>query len=208
MNAILELDQLEVRYRTGFGVGPVHGTFGPGLYWLAGRNGSGKTTLLRAMAGELRPKGGSCRVRGLDVYRDHRARGQIAYVAASPDFPDFMTVDEAWRLMASMRGNPRWDGETLRNTLGLDGGLLLSHASAGQRRQAELLAALAGDPDVLLLDEVFTHLDVQASAVLRNWVETWRQTRVVWLIGHHTPQLQPDAHYTIRPGESLVLQSV
>lgn len=89
--------------------------------------------------------------------------------------------------MAALRGAADWDGAALRDRLCVPGSLPLSHCSAGQRRRAELLAALAGDPRVLLLDETFAHLDDHGCEVLRGLVEEWRADGCVVLVHHGVP---------------------
>jgi len=204
-SVILELEDFAVRYRSGFGVGPVSGALGPGVYHLRGENGAGKSSLLRAMCAEIRPHRGSCRVYGEDVWVDVRARRHIAYLAPSPELPVWLHVDEAWRLFASLRGAPEWDGAPWREALGIDPGLRLAHASSGQRRRAELLAATAGDPSVLLLDEVFTHLDTGAVELLCAWIEGWRAERVVIWTGHAEVPVRSDRTFSLERGGALEL---
>ncbi|MEQ1507910.1 MAG: ABC transporter ATP-binding protein, partial [Myxococcota bacterium] len=60
----------------------------------------------------------------------------------------------------------------------------LGHCSAGQRRLAELLAASAGDPPVVLLDEPFANLDPVSTARVADQVTRWRADRVVIVTSH------------------------
>lgn len=180
----LQAEDVLVRYPTGFTVGPVRFALGPGIYQLTGRNGTGKTTLLRCLCGAQRPTSGQVRVCGADPLTDASARATIGYLPAVPELPNFLRIDEAWELLAALRGRPRWDGRALRSQLGLDGAMRLSSASAGQRCRAELLAALAGDPTVLLLDEPFSHLDPGSTQVLNQLLDGYRATRTVLLISH------------------------
>lgn len=177
---------LEIRYPTGFVAGPLDLDVGPGVWRLAGDNGTGKTTLLRAMVGELTPTAGTVRVDGHDPVRDPRARRHVAFVPSRPELPGFLTVDEAWQTLAALRGDPDWDGADLRDTLGLPGEMLLSHGSDGQRRRAELLAGLAADPAVLLLDEPFANLDPEAAAIVAGVLDARRGDHVI-LVAHHGP---------------------
>jgi ABC-type multidrug transport system ATPase subunit len=199
----LTLEGFTLRYRTGFGVGPVDAKLPVGLYHLRGGNGSGKTTLLRGITGELRAKKGSCKVNGRDVWRDHAARALIGYLPASPDQPDFLTLREAARLGAATRGAPGWDLARFADELSLDLDMRIAHMSSGQRRRAELVCALAGDPPVLLLDEPFANLDTQGVEALSRWCQGWRASRVVVLTSHGDLPLEPDASWDVRPNEAL-----
>ncbi len=176
------------------------------MYHLRGGNGSGKSTLLRSMCAEIEPWRGRCLVRGLDTWREPEGRRDLVYVSASPELPEFLRVDECWQFFAAMRGRPDWDGTPWREALGIDGALSLAHASSGQRRRAELLAAMAGDPAVMLLDEVFTHLDVEAVALLAEWIDTWRTDRVILLTSHADLPVSPDVVWEMSAGVALTLE--
>lgn len=176
----------------GAGPGPVSFSLGPGTWRLVGGNGAGKTTLLRVLGGDLRPDHGRVLVEGEDVHRVDRARRHLGWSPAEPDLADHLTVDEAWALMAALRGAPGWDGGAARRELGLPGHARLATLSSGQRRAAELLAALAADPAVLLLDEPFAPLDVRVLGVVRGWFARWRASRVVVFTHHGDPGVPVD----------------
>ena len=189
--------ELRYRYPSGWQVGPVALALGPGVHHLRGANGSGKTTVLRCLCGELRRSEGTLTVGGGDP-RDPGAEGvaarrRVARLAAEPELPDVLTVDEAWQQLAALRGAPGWDGERVRRRLDVPGGLPLGHCSAGQRKLGELLAALAGDPDVLLLDEPFANLDPDHRARVVDMVEGLRADRVIVLTTHGPPPLAVDS---------------
>jgi len=184
MNPLLEANALEVRFGDLFRVGPVSFSMGPGLLYVAGPNGGGKTTLLRALAGELLPSQGNVQVNGHIVHKSVVARRQIAFVPSIPELPGFLTVSEAYQFTASLRQAPGWDGSPFCEQLNLDRDLPLANASAGQRRKAELVCGLAGDPPVLLLDETFAHLDDQSFKCLQGWLADWARSRLIVLTHH------------------------
>lgn len=194
---LLEATDLVAGWSGGFQTAPFDRVLGPGLLWLRGPNGTGKSTLLATLAGGRPAVRGWARVRGADVWTQPEARHHVALVPAQPELPGFLTVDEAWQLLAALRGTPTWTGAPYCDALGLPGDLRLAHASAGQRRKAELVAALAGDPEVLLLDETFAHLDADACAVLAGWIDGWRAERAVVLVHHGEPPLSPDADHAL-----------
>ena len=188
--------------KTGFSVGPIDLDLGPGLHYLRGQNGAGKSTLLRCLCGGLRRTEGAVDVCGLDVERP-AARAQVALVPGRPSLPTYLTVDESWQLLAGLRGAPGWDGRPLREALGLPGHIKLSAASDGQARKAELLAALAGDPPVLLLDEPLALMDAATVALLSDWVEGWRANRVVLATSHEALPFAIDSEATLVAGQPL-----
>ena len=204
MKPRLQLIDAELGFRSGFWLGPIGLDCGPGLYHLRGDNGSGKTTLLRALAGEARLRKGHCVLSGDDVWRDPDARRSIGYLPSRPDQPEFLTVDEAWRFQAALRGQPDWNGDRFVNALSIDAYLPLSRASAGQRQKAELICALAADPTLLLLDEPFSHLDDTTVGVVSDWIAAWRGDRIVVIASHEPLPAPADAIWSIEPHTTLV----
>lgn len=180
----LQVKQLTVRFGKAFTMGPLSLEAERGIIHLVGPNGSGKTTALRAMCGELLPAAGQVLVDGIDVHRVPSARRRIALAPSAPQLPPFLTVREAWQFTCSLRGAPAWDGSEYCDALALPPHLTLGHASAGQRRKAELICALAGDPPILLLDETFAHLDQDAVQWLAAYISEAAQARLV-LLTHH-----------------------
>lgn len=174
-------------------LGPLDARLGPGIVHLRGANGAGKTTLLRVACGELRPTGGRVLLDGRSPLVDPTTRARISFLPAVPELSGFLTVEEAWRLMAGLRGRPDWAGAALQDRFGLPGTRPLDRLSVGQRRKAELLAALAGDPDVLLLDEVFAPLDPDSTAVVAHELEARRASRITLLTSHGPLPLAADA---------------
>jgi ABC-2 type transport system ATP-binding protein len=188
--------------RPGFTLGPLSARFGPGVWHVTGPNGAGKTTLLRTLAGDLRPVSGSVRLDGHDVTRETAARRDVGLVTVDPELPDFLTVDEAWRMLAALRGRDGAGSAERLAALHLRPDVRLGTCSAGMRRKAEIVAALAGEPRVLLLDEPFAGLDVAASEVLRGWIDGWRTERVILLVHHGDLGLVADGVLRAGAGEA------
>lgn len=189
--------------RRAFSVGPVTLSLGPGVHHLRGPNGAGKSTLLRCLCGGLRLSAGSVQICGQDI-GEVSARARVALLPGRPSLPPFLSIDEAWQLLAGLRGAPTWDGRPYREALGLPGGLRLAAASDGQARKAELVASLAGDPPVLLLDEPLALMDAATLDTLKAWVEIWRRDRVVLATSHEPLPWPVDSAAELRPGEALV----
>jgi ABC-type multidrug transport system ATPase subunit len=140
---------------------------GPGTVWIRGPNGCGKSTLLKCISGVWRPDAGDVLVCGRSTVTDGQARAQIGYVPDSfAPFPD-LTVNEMFSLVAALKRSPRPDPALLER-FGVSPFLHqgVARLSAGQTRRAALVAALIGDPWLLVLDEPTTGLDVDGIALL------------------------------------------
>jgi ABC-2 type transport system ATP-binding protein len=140
------------------------------VYGLLGRNGAGKTTAIRLLMGLLTPSDGNARVLGGEPRDGDEDRlDRIGYVSESMDIPPWMTVGEAARFCRGL--SRRWDRayeERLYDALAIPPDAVVGHLSAGQRRKAGLLLALAPRPELLILDEPASSLD---TVVRREFLE-------------------------------------
>ena len=142
---------------------------------LLGANGSGKSTLLQLLAGLRRPQRGDVRLAGVPVHRlpaGTRA-ARIGYLAQNPLLHfAHETVREELIQAAAFTGaaDPEEGAARLARRFDLDH-LLERHPhdlSGGERQRAALAIAVAGRPDVLLLDEPTKGLDPFAKAKLAD----------------------------------------
>ncbi|AOV18255.1 nitrate ABC transporter ATP-binding protein [Acidihalobacter aeolianus] len=160
---------------------------------LLGRSGSGKSTLLRIMSGLVPPTGGEV------MYRDSPVTGPVpglSMVFQSFALFPWLTVLENVELGLEARGVPR--AERLRRALaaidliGLDGfeSAYPRELSGGMRQRVGFARALVVDPDVLLMDEAFSALDVLTAENLRTdlldlWEERQIPLRGILLVSHN-----------------------
>jgi iron complex transport system ATP-binding protein len=163
--------------------------------WLAliGPNGAGKTTLLRAVAGLL-PHHGTIMLDGADLGSLRgRARARlIAYVPQAPVLPPDMTVEEYVLLgrtpyITYLGGPGRSDREKAAEASErLDVTRLadrrLGHLSGGERQRVVLARALAQEPQVLLLDEPTSDLDIGHQQQVLDLVDDLRRSRGVTVV--------------------------
>lgn len=169
---------------------------------IVGRNGSGKTSLLRLMAGLVAPTLGRVRVAGLDPAKDRRAMlGQLGILFQNPDHQIlFPTVGEELAFGLTQLGQSAVQARAAaRAVLAAEGRGHWEHAathtlSQGQRQYLCLLAVLAMQPGILLLDEPFAALDLPAQARLRRKLAALPQ-RVITI--SHDPLAVADCHRVI-----------
>ena len=131
---------------------------------LLGPNGAGKTTTIEILEGYRAPSAGSVRVLGFDPWMHPRElRERTGVVLQECGFPHHLRVVElvdAWR---SYFPTPRPTAELLEIVeLAEERTSLVRRLSGGQRRRLDFALALAGDPEVVFLDEPTTGFDPEA----------------------------------------------
>lgn len=149
---------------------------------LLGRSGSGKSTLLRILAGLLSPTSGEV------VWKDHLIDGPqsgIAMVFQSFALFPWMTVEENVALGLDAKGIQGQERDRLVenaiNLIGLGGyeNAWPKELSGGMQQRVGLARALVVQPDLLLMDEPFSALDVLTAENLRtDLVELWSEKKL------------------------------
>ena len=162
MNTILEVKGLDVRFGRKRVLDGLDLSLHDGACTvLLGGNGAGKSTLLRVLLGVLRPRAGTVRLFGQDPLRAHRAVLQrIGYVPDVPDCPGWMTARDLFTFLRPQYAT--WNParcEELCERFAVPLRTKFAAMSRGQGMKAMLVAALAPEPELLLLDEPFAGLD-------------------------------------------------
>ncbi len=169
------LDGLDLRVEPG----EVHGFLGP--------NGAGKTTTLRILLGLLRADAGTARVLGGDPWRDAVAlHRRLAYVPGDVALWPNLTGGEVIDLLGRLRGGLN-EGRraALLERFDLDPTKKARAYSKGNRQKVALIAALASDVELLLLDEPTAGLDPLMEASFRDCIrEESGNGRTVLLSSH------------------------
>ena len=169
-------------------------------YVLLGENGAGKSTLLRELAGLLHPTHGTVKVfGGLDP---HEARERIGYMSHAPMLYDELTAQENLQYFASLYPERAClaPEEALR-LVGLDPKLtrLFGQYSQGMRQRTSLARVLIPQPDLLLLDEPFSNMDIESASQMVELLARFRHgTRTIVLTTHQRELAMPIADYILR----------
>jgi ABC-2 type transport system ATP-binding protein len=134
-----------------------------------GPNGAGKTTILEILEGHRHRDAGEVTVLGFDPARSPRAlRERIGIVPQETAVEPVLTVEETVELYAAAYPRPRPAGEVIRLVdLEDQRASRVSSLSGGQQRRLDLAIGIAGDPELLFLDEPTTGFD--PSARRRSW---------------------------------------
>ena len=144
-----------------------------------GPNGSGKSTTVRMLVGLMEPSNGDVLWKGASIFADLPAfRKQLGYVPEEPFLYTHLTAPEYLRLVGGLRGVDDAVLETkierFLELLGLedDKYSTLSAFSKGMRQKVLLASALLHNPELIILDEPFSGLDVAAALMLRNVIRS------------------------------------
>ena len=153
-----------------------------------GRNGAGKSTLFKVLLGALKPHAGEVTVFGLDpIKQGHKLRERIGYVPTTPDAYRWMTYPDLCRFLSAYY--PTWNpgrARDLAEQLDVPQRTALKSMSRGEGMKAMLAAALASDPELLLLDEPFAGLDpIVREEVLRGVIGHLKNERRTVLCTTH-----------------------
>ena len=188
MEYVLETSALTKRYRGFTALDSLTMRVPKGaIYGFVGRNGAGKTTLIRLQE----PTGGSFTlygVRNTDA-RICRSRRRMGAVVETPSAYTDMTAEENLRQQYLVLGMPSTEGipELLR-LVGLEGAgkKKVKHFSLGMRQRLGIAVALAGHPDLLVLDEPVNGLDPQGIIEIRELIlKLNREHGITVLISSH-----------------------
>jgi ABC-2 type transport system ATP-binding protein len=185
---------LEVR------VGEVHAFLGP--------NGAGKTTTIRILLGLLRKNGGEVTLLGGDPWSDavelHR---RLAYVPGDVTLWPSLTGGEIIDLLGRLHGGIKAERRrALTERFDLDPSKRARAYSRGNRQKVALIAALASDAELLLLDEPTAGLDPLMEATFRDCVmEEQREGRTMLLSSHILSEVEAlaDRVTIIREGRTV-----
>jgi ABC-2 type transport system ATP-binding protein len=169
------LDGLDLEVRTG----EVHAFLGP--------NGAGKTTTIRILLGLLRADAGQAVLLGGDPWRDAVAlHRRLAYVPGDVTLWPGLTGGEIIDLLGRLRGGLEAKRrQALTERFALDPAKKARAYSKGNRQKVALIAALASDAELLLLDEPTAGLDPLMEAAFRDCVSEERHEGRTILLSSH-----------------------
>ncbi|MGK3960601.1 ATP-binding cassette domain-containing protein [Sorangium sp. So ce118] len=157
-------------------------------FGLLGPNGAGKTTTVEILEGLTRPDAGEVEVLGERWVGDGIAlRARLGIQLQETRFPDKLRVGEVIALFRSFYPRGLDPAEALRRvSLQEKAGAFVRGLSGGQKQRLSLACALAGDPEVLFLDEPSTGLDPASRREIWGVVEDLKaRGRTILLTTHY-----------------------
>ena len=164
---ILSLDSISHQFQSsGFSLGPISMKIQPGdCIGLMGQNGAGKSTLFQIITGNLKPKEGTVTILGDQMtLESYQLKQKIGYLPQNLELPKWVTANEVLSYAADLyqlnnRENiltetlEKWDCTSFSSKP-------LAACSHGMKKRVALGLATIHDPDLLILDEPFSGLDL------------------------------------------------
>ncbi|WP_141014676.1 ABC transporter ATP-binding protein [Nocardioides sambongensis] len=195
------LDGLDLSVRRG----EVHGFLGP--------NGAGKSTTIRILLGLMRHDGGRITLFGRDPWREGtRLRGDVAYVPGDVSLWAGLTGGQCIDILAGVHGGlDPVRRDALVERFDLDPTKRARDYSKGNRQKVALVAALAGEVDLIVLDEPTSGLDPLMEQVFQEVVrERCAEGATVLLSSHILSEVEAlaDRVSIIRKGRTVTSGSL
>lgn len=186
---------------------------------IIGPNGCGKSTLLRGLARLLDPQGGAVHLDGQDLATigSRQLATKIGLLPQQPIAPDGITVADL--IGRGRHPHQRWfrqwsaaDEESVTRAMNATGLTDLTDApidelSGGQRQRVWIALTLAQDPDVMLLDEPTTYLDLAHQLDVLGMLATINQLRrrTIVLVLHDLNMAARYAHHLIAMRDGTIV---
>ena len=144
-----------------------------------GPNGSGKSTTVKMLIGLLQPTSGQVLFHGKNIQQDLVSyRKHLGYVPEEANLYPYLTGYEYLELVGTLRDMPptrmksKIDSFLELFSLFPHRHVALSSYSKGMRQRILLIAALMDNPDVLILDEPLSGLDVTSALIFKNLIQS------------------------------------
>ena len=190
MNATVQVHELTKRYPSVTALDGVSLELIAGrVHLLVGPNGAGKTTLLRVLVGLARPTRGSVSILGMPFSSLERPAHIVGACLDPIRLPSLRSGRQHLACLATAARLPGQRVDEALDMVGLPAHVASRRAgtySLGTRQRLTLAAALLGDPQVIVLDEPTTGLDVHGVAWLRRQLREWADAGRTVLVASHS----------------------
>ena len=160
------------------------------IYGLLGRNGAGKTTLFNCLNRDLKADGGHFYIEEENGARREVAAEDIGYVLSTPTVPEFLTGREFLKFFMDINEKSVKDPKNIDEYFDYmsiepeDRDKLLKDYSHGMKNKMQMLVNIITQPNVLLLDEPLTSLDVVVAEEMKQLLRSLKQGRVTIFSTH------------------------
>lgn len=160
------------------------------IYGLLGRNGAGKTTLFNCLNRDLKVDNGNFYMEDTNGVRREVTADDIGYVLSTPTVPEFLTGREFLKFFMDINEksikNPKSIDEYFdyMSIEPEDRDKLLKDYSHGMKNKMQMLINIIAQPNILLLDEPLTSLDVVVAEEMKQLLRSLKQERITIFSTH------------------------
>jgi ABC-2 type transport system ATP-binding protein len=195
-NPVIDVDELNVSYGDFHAVKDLSFQVEPGeLYALLGTNGAGKTSALEVIEGHRTASSGTVRVFGRSPRDREATRPRTGIMLQESGFAGDLTVSESVLLIGRLSGRSDTLDQVLKTVdLSHKADTRVSQLSGGEKRRLDFATAIYGRPELIVLDEPTTGLDIQSRDALWDVVQELRADgATVVLTTHYLEEAQQRA---------------
>lgn len=184
------IEQLSKRFDAKEVLRDISFTFEEGkIYGLLGRNGAGKTTLFNCLNRDIRTDGGAFHFETADGVRDVLPE-DIGYVLSTPTVPEFLTGREFLKFFMDIHADELRDTRSIDDyfdDMSIEVGdrdRLLKDYSHGMKSKMQMLVSIIARPNLMLLDEPLTSLDVVVAEEMKQLLRSLKEGRIIVFSTH------------------------
>jgi len=143
---------------------------------ILGFNGAGKSTFVRLICGQLKPTSGKILVLGSEPYRNPNVRRKIGVVTHNLMLYEELTVEENLQFYAKIYGVSQENVRRVMEDLEIFGlrDERVTNLSGGLKQRVAVARAIMVDPEILIMDEATSGLDVNSRRWLLNFLEDYK----------------------------------
>lgn len=159
------------------------------IYGLLGRNGAGKTTLFNCLNKDMKFDSGIVRIE--DNFKERELVPEdIGYVLSTPTVPEFLTGREFLKFFLDIHKNNLKEVKTIDEYFDFmsidkeDRDKLLKDYSHGMKNKMQMLVNIIAEPNILLLDEPLTSLDVVVAEEMKELLKSIKKDRIIIFSTH------------------------
>lgn len=192
----LVIEHLQKHFEGKLVLRDIHFRFEQGkIYGLLGRNGAGKTTLFNCINQDIEIDGGRFYIE--DEGRRPVTMSDIGYVLSTPTVPEFLTAREFLKFFIEINQKDIHHLKSIDeyfdivNIIEEDRDRLLKDFSHGMKNKMQMLVQLIAEPDILLLDEPLTSLDVVVADEMKKLLKGIKQNHIL-IFSTHIMELAVD----------------
>ena len=159
------------------------------IYGLLGRNGAGKTTLFNCLNRDIKNDGGSFYLEEKGTRREVKPE-DIGYVLSTPTVPEFLTGREFLKFFIDINAASIHDLKSIDEYFDYmsiepeDRDKLLKDYSHGMKNKMQMLINIIAQPNILLLDEPLTSLDVVVAEEMKQLLRSLKRDRITIFSTH------------------------